>query len=171
MKKGDEYFNKRDGINGSIKAFEDFTVKMELENKSTKIYTRSMFKKWWVALESKSPTEVKQTIRDSAVIKKIDDIFSCVLTQDSDENVEKFYRGNHCIVKYKNRIILDIIKTKFKFTLFAHHEALTPQLAGMYELLPQEHHKNLRAKFIFTDVAEAQKILKIIITDSIFYRK
>lgn len=171
MKIGDEYFNKKDCINGTIKSFDDFTVTMKLENDMVKIYTRSMFKKWWVELNEKPTQEIKQIIKDSAAIKKIDDEFTKILTQYSDENTEKFYRGNHCIIKYKSRVILDVVKTKFRYTIFAHPEALTPQLSGTYELLPQEYHKNLRAKFVFTDINQAQKYLKIIITDSIFYRK
>ena len=171
MKKGEEYFNKRDGVKGTIKAFDDFTVTMDLENEITKIYTRSMFRKWWVALETKPKSEVKKDIKNSGAIKQIDDEFVKLLSQYGDENLEKFYRGSHCIVKYKGRIILDVIMTKFKYTIFAHIEALSPQLSGLYEVIPQEHHKNLRAKFVFTSYAEAHTMLKIIVTDSIFYRK
>lgn len=171
MKKGEEYFNKRDGVRGTIKAFDDFTVTMDLENETTKIYTRSMFRKWWVALETKPKSEVKKDIKNSGAIKQIDDEFVKLLSQYGDENLEKFYRGSHCIVKYKGRIILDVIMTKFKYTIFAHIEALSPQLSGLYEVIPQEHHKNLRAKFVFTSYVEAHTMLKIIVTDSIFYRK
>lgn len=171
MKKGEEFFNKKDGIKGIIKAFDDFTVTMELENKITKVYTRSMFRKWWIALENKPMYEIKQDIKNSGETKKIDDEFVKLLSQYGDENLEKFYRGSHCIVKYKGRIILDTVMTKFKYTVFAHIEALSPQLSGRYEVIPQEHHKNLRAKFIFTSFAEARTLLKIIVTDSIFYRK
>lgn len=171
MRKGEEYFNRRDGIRGSIKAFDDFTVTMELENETTKIYTRSMFKKWWVALETKPKSEIKQEIKNSGTIKQIEDEFVSLLSQYGDENLEKFYRGTHCIVKYKGKIILDTTKTKFKYTVYAHIEALSPQLSGRYEILPQEHHKNLRAKFVFTSQSEAHTVLKIIVTDSIFYRK
>ena len=34
VKKGEEYFNKRDGVKGTIKAFDDFTVTMDLENET-----------------------------------------------------------------------------------------------------------------------------------------
>lgn len=171
MKKGEEYFNKKDCIKGTIKAFDDFTITMILENGNTKLYTRSMFKKLWVILDTKPIKDIKQEIKNSGTIKQIDDEFTKLLTQYGDENLEKFYRDNHCIVKYKGRIILDVIMTKFKYTIFAHIEALTPQLSGMYQIIPQEHHKNLRAKFIFTSYEEAHKYLKIIVTDSIFYRK
>ena len=171
MKKGKEYFSKKDGIKGIIKAFDDFTVTMELENETTKVYTRSMFKKWWVELETKTKTEINQEIKNSGDIQKIDDEFVRLLREYGDENLQKFYQGRHCIVKYNGKVILDIMKSKFRYVVCAHIEALTPQLSGMYEIIPQEYHKSLRAKFTFTSYAKAQQVLKIIVTDSIFYRK
>ena len=171
MKKGEEYFNRRDNVRGKILSYDDFTITMELENNTSKIYTRSMFKKWWIPIESKPMSMIKQEIKDTNLISKIESDFVRLLNQYGDDKLEKFYRGNHCIVKYNGRIIMETIKTKFKYTVFAHIEALTPQLSGRYEIIPQEYHKNLRAKFIFTSLAEAQQLLKIIVTDSIFYRK
>lgn len=170
MKKGQEYICKRDGLKATLSSFDDYTVLMEYEDKSTKLFTRSMFKKWWEEVKEKSPIEVKQEIKNSEVTKRLEDEFLRQLTFYGEGKISKFYRGNRCIVKYNNKNILEIVKTKFRLVVMAHPQALTPQLKPLYTVLPPEYNKVLSAKFVFTSEQEIP-YFKIIITDSIYYRK
>lgn len=174
MKKGDMYLCKRDNSKGTVVAFDDYTVKLKLEDNTEKLFTRSMFNKWWKETFDKPYSQLRADIKFQDIPKKLEDAFLQQLKTYGGNDIDKSYRqgrGNsRWIFRYNGFIILELKRTKYRLEVMAHQNALTPQLRGMYTILPPQQQKSLRAKFIFTSLDEIP-YFKVLITDSIFYRK
>jgi hypothetical protein len=75
------------------------------------------------------------------------------------------------IIKYNGKNVFECNTAKKRFNVLCHPDSLTPDNTKRAEkIFPKEWGWSLRAKFVFTDIAQ-WPLMKSVITDGLFYRE
>lgn len=194
-----EVFNKRNGTTGTVVSQDETTISVKCGD-AIKAVTESTFLRWYTIVPQDStkehdtvpiPTPQDADQKKNESVKKENPekkILSAGVPGIGDQLREKFLslvkdqanqsldityneKSKQDIIKYNGRNVFECTTAKRRFNVMCHPDSLTPDnLKRAERVFPKEWGWSMRARFIFTDLAQ-WPMMKTIIADGLFYRQ
>lgn len=99
--------------------------------------------------------------------------FLFLVKEQANQSLDITYneKSKQDIIKYNGRNVFECTTAKRRFNVMCHPNSLTPDnLKRAERIFPKEWGWSMRARFIFTDLAQ-WPLMKTIIVDGLFYRQ
>ena len=99
--------------------------------------------------------------------------FLSLVKEQANQSLDITYneKSKQDIIKYNGRNVFECTTAKRRFNVMCHPDSLTPDnLKRAERIFPKEWGWSMRARFIFTDLAQ-WPTMKTIIVDGLFYRQ
>lgn len=99
--------------------------------------------------------------------------FLFLVKEQANQSLDITYneKSKQDIIKYNGRNVFECTTAKGRFNVMCHPNSLTPDnLKRAERIFPKEWGWSMRARFIFTDLAQ-WPLMKTIIVDGLFYRQ
>jgi len=188
-----EVYCKRNGALGIVISEDELTVVIESSGVA-KTVTQSTFQRWYTSVpqeqlqpkieedEKKEEPSIEKTVNpesDSGLSgeagiglilrNKFIELVKETSVGTLDITVDGAHRSD--VIKYNGRNVFECTYANKRFNVLCHPSSLTSlNLKRAVQMFPKEWGWALRAKFVFTELAQ-WPLMKTIITDGLFYRE